>query len=153
MTIKYKITRTINLEKLSEDIRNDFQEESREFMKDLIVGTIESGHSPVEGKGKYKAYSKSYAERKKGGRRSPVNMTDTGKMLRSLKVRKTKKGLSFFFTSPIAKFHDLLGAGNSKIIRRLLPRGNERFSRKIMDALIGLAESSVKRMTRSYNKR
>ena len=40
---------------------------------------------------KFEGYSDDYADRKKGGRRSPVTLTDSGEMLHLLEFRKTGK--------------------------------------------------------------
>lgn len=87
-----------------------------------IIITILSGQSPVKGK-KFKRYSQQYADRAKDGQRQPVDMKVTGKMLDSLSVKRgpRKNSVSISLGSKIAKFHDKLGAGTSKVIRRLLP--------------------------------
>jgi len=89
---------------------------------DEINSTILSGQSPVKGK-RFKQYSEQYADREKDGSRTPVNMYVTGDMLNSLSVKGVNRGksVSISFASPIAVFHDKLGAGRSKVIRRLLP--------------------------------
>jgi hypothetical protein len=113
-----------------------WQFDTIKYLKREIPATIQSGNTPVQG-GKFKkTYSDSYkkqirAGRFPGKRLRPVNLTVTGKMLRSLKSRRTKSGISMFFSSGIAKYHDRLGAGKSRVIRRMLPRGNEEFIFKI----------------------
>lgn len=148
MTIKGKVTRKIDINKQLPRVHKRFNKDSKRFLKDLIQGTIQSGHSPVNGKGKFRPYSKTYADRKKGGRRSPVTMIDTGKMLASLKFRETRTGLTIWFSSKIAKFHDQFGAGKGRVIRRLLPRNGEKFTDDIMDALVGLARIATKQLRR-----
>jgi len=97
-----------------------------------ITGEILSGRSPVAGK-RWKQYSKDYANRYKDGSRKPVNMHLTGDMLKSLKIEKTRKAINIIFDSKIAVYHDQLGAGLSKVIRRLLPDPSkgERFNIRI----------------------
>lgn len=86
-----------------------------------IIITILNGQSPVKGK-RFQKYSKRYADKEKGGQLKPVNMHLSGDMLDSLELKKSGSGVSIEFKSSIAKFHDILGAGKSKVIRRLLPK-------------------------------
>jgi len=97
-----------------------------------ITGEILSGRSPVAGK-RWDPYSTDYANRFKDGSKKPVNMYLTGKMLKSLKIKKQKTAIAILFDSKIAVYHDRLGAGVSKVIRRLLPDPSkgERFNIKI----------------------
>ena len=113
-------------------------------LKNTIVKTIQSGMSPVEGFGRYQGYSKSYSEairegryRQYGKKLRPINLTLSGTMLRSIKSRQGKDNLTIYFSSPIAKYHDEMGAGKSKIIRRMLPsQPNEKFSKTIWTNII-----------------
>jgi hypothetical protein len=104
-------------------------------LKTEIVATIQKGLSPVQGRGRYTGYSESYKSqmgrgRYKTKRRRPVNLTLTGKMLRSIKSRQTNKGETIWFSDEKAAYHQL---GTKYIpIRRLLPEANEELSRVIM---------------------
>jgi len=84
-----------------------------------IVATIIDGKSPVKGK-TFPNYSPKYAKIK--GKIRPVDLFQTGELLRSIETR-IGNGFSVIirFKSKIAKFHDKLGAGKSKVIRRMLP--------------------------------
>jgi len=107
-----------------------------------IVATIFDGKSPVKGKSFVK-YSDSYSKIK--GKKRPVDMFLSGKMLKSIKTRITKNfGIRIFFTSPIAVFHDILGAGKSKVIRRLLPdpAKGETFKPNILKAIRDAAKKA-----------
>jgi len=114
-----------------------------------ITETILRGQSPVEGK-KFKQYSKKYADRFKGGDRRPVTMNQTGKMLASLEVKQIrgKPGILIQFKSKIAEYHDRLGAGRSKVIRRLLPRTRERFKANIRKVILDFLKRNVRKSTR-----
>lgn len=75
--------------------------------------------------------------------KSPVNMSVRGEMLKTLSSKATNDYTDIFFKSPIAKFHNDLGAGKSKVIRPLLPtKPGQRFSdlinRKLNDLLRSL---------------
>jgi hypothetical protein len=75
-----------------------------------------------------------------GKRIRPVNLKVTGKLLKSLSWELEGKFLILKFGNIIADYHNRLGAGKSKTIRRMLPtRRNEVFNRvidkKVRDAL------------------
>ena len=75
----------------------------------------------------------------------PVNLKLSGKMLNSLKSKIVKNGkIRLWFSDEKAKYHDKLGAGKSKVIRRLLPDNNEEFNRAIQRKIIDTAGEAVK---------
>lgn len=75
----------------------------------------------------------------------PVNLKLSGKMLNSLKSRIVKDGrIRLWFSDEKAKYHDKLGAGKSKVFRRLLPRGIEEFNRAIQLKINEAAGESVR---------
>lgn len=76
------------------------------------------------------SYSKTFGKGLGVGKlKSPVNMSVTNSMLNSLAAKATAYYTEIFFTSPIAKFHNDLGAGKSKVIRPLLPsKSGQRFT-------------------------
>jgi len=130
-----------------------FKEKTKVKLKQAIIDKIQGGESPVsketggtKGKGDWKKsnqYTKEYA-RQKGVSRSAVDMTVTGKMLRSLKFRLTKNGLVIWFSSSIAKYHNSMGAGKSRVIRRLLPtKKGERFTPDLMRLLRKILKSEI----------
>jgi hypothetical protein len=137
---------TEELEKAIKDIRNiNWNDVKRlgarkatERLKKDIVDTIQRGNSPVKGERRYVDYSDSYKAQiderfsethlKK---LRPVNLTLSGQMLRSIKGRVTDRGISIWFASPIAKYHNELGAGKSKVIRRMLPKDGEKFKTSV----------------------
>ena len=110
-----------------------------------ILDLISKGISPVAGKRKFKPYSKTYREAIERGyygdkRKTPVNMKLSGEMLDSLSLKANKESVTISFDDPVSEFHNDLGAGKSKVIRRLLPTNQgERFSKviddKVRDAL------------------
>ena len=99
-----------------------------------IKDHVKSGKSPVKGK-LFKQYSTSYANRKKGGQRKPVTMSDTGDMLKDLKVTATRSSFRILWDNKIADIHNRLGAGRSKVIRRLLPNSGESFAVGLMNKI------------------
>jgi len=116
-----------------------------ELLKDELKANYSIGESPVEGGGnqtgakqKFAKYSDSYKKQIKSGRFSefskritPVNLKLSGKMLNSLKDRSTAKGIVLWFTSPIAKYHNDLGAGKSKVIRKMVPDDGQKLRTSI----------------------
>ena len=131
------------------DLKQNIARADKSEIEAEIIETILRGKSPVEGK-KFEQYSEKYADRFKGGDRKPVTMNQIGKMLDSLKISQLrgKVGISIEFLSKIAAFHDILGAGKSKVIRRLLPRSNERFKSNIRKVIEKFFKRNIRKTTR-----
>ena len=115
--------------------------ELNEF-KNKVQDSIETGLSPVEGKGRFVNYSASYQGAIKKNRYKnynkklrPVNLTLSGDMMKSLYVEKTNEGFIIGFKNKLAYIHTVLGAGKSKVIRKLLPQEGEYFSNSITSFL------------------
>lgn len=92
-----------------------------------------------------------------GKQLSPVNLKLSGQMLNSLKVRKLGSGastrLEIIFEDEVATYHNKLGAGKSKTLRRLLPtETNERFNRRISRLTITLLTRSVSLTLKKFNR-
>lgn len=121
-----------------------------------IQKSIERGVSPVEGKGRFVDYSDSYKNQiggrfknaagdilrrksssmmeKLGKKVRPVNLTLSGRMMRTLYYKVKGSILEISFTSPIAAYHTIFGAGKRRVIRSLLPAfTGERLSRTVFD--------------------
>ena len=141
-TVEQKILK--NIDKQIQRSEKELYVKGAPLMKQEVDESIARGVSPVKGQGRFKDYSKSYKEQIRKGRFSkhqkrlrPVNLKLTGKMRKSLKARVTATGIVLFYSSPIAKYHNKLGAGKSKTIRRLLPvEQGEEFSRVITNKMI-----------------
>lgn len=164
MPVKIKKTRKRLIAlTIAERVKEPFKKNVKKFIKEEVVKSIERGVSPVEKGGKdpksssgqlrYKGYSDIYKKqmrtRYKNKKQRPVNLKLTGKLLRSIKAKYTKEGVRVWFTDKKAKYHDKLGAGKSKVIRRMIPHDGEKFnagiSRKIVNALKEAIKSSKKR--------
>lgn len=115
------------------------------LIENEIVFTIFNGQSPVLGE-RFKQYSKPYADIFKSGNLKPVNMFLTGEMLDSLTLTKAGSGILILFKSKIAAFHDKLGAGKSRVIRRLLPRVSEgeTFKSNILAVIRKIVKRAIK---------
>jgi hypothetical protein len=150
--VKINIKKSLALGTLIPDIAKEFtKDSSRAALKLVIREFINSGKSPVKGKS-FKKYSKDYAKLK--GKDAPVDMTVTGNMLNSLVVSQGSNGrsLRIYFRSVIAKYHDVMGAGVNKIIRRLLPtNAGERFKAAITKLIKALVNNSVDKAVKKQN--
>lgn len=121
-------------------------DEGAPMLEEMINNELDSGVSPVEGGGKFKSYSSSYKKKRSaaGLPNSPVQMIYSGEMRDSLTVTPRKKSISIYFSGlrnkELAIIHSLFGAGRSKVIRKLLPFGAERFKKTIRSVLSKLAK-------------
>lgn len=134
----------------------DSQRGSERLIEAAIRKDILRGVSPVKGK-RFKKYSDSYRKKIGAGKiqgksKSPVNMKLTGEMLRSLKAK--VRGIRTFrvvitFNDFKADIHNRLGAGKSKVKRRLLPtRSGEEFNDTITDKILRHLSKALDRITR-----
>ncbi len=95
----------------------------------MITKRTQSGKLPDGGK--MKAYAKSTKkDRNKRGRQTGfVDLTDTGKMFRSLDFRQTGFKNTLFFANKerekIASFHDTFGVGKKKVKRPFFAIGKK----------------------------
>lgn len=113
-----------------------------------IDASIGKGLSPVKGVARYDQYKPSYQASIKAGRQGagkrvrPVNLTKTGDLRKSQKVKEAKGKVSVEYRDYKAPFHN---EGTPNMARRpLLPtRQGEEFSRVITKFLKGLAIKSI----------
>jgi len=120
-----------NLEKVNPAISKSIAISAPQF----ILESIKKGVSPVAGFNRFKKYSQSYKNAIKKGyvkdkKQSPVNLTLSGKMLKSIKSRVTKTGVTVWFTDSKAEYHN---EGTENIPRRpMVPsQSGEKFNRNI----------------------
>lgn len=149
--MKAKIRSSLTLKTLLPDIRAAFvNDKVKKAIREEVIDTINSGISPVNGN-KFERYSEKYAKAK-GVSRNKVDMLVTGRMLRSLQIRKTKSSFFLYFTSKIAGYHNT--GGENLPERRLLPTKNgERFADKIQKLILRVAELAVKGSVNKQNRR
>jgi RNase P/RNase MRP subunit POP5 len=82
---------------------------------------------------------------KNGKKIRPVNLEVSGGLRRSLKKRITKNGVKLWFSSPLAKYHNEMGAGKPQVIRRLLPNfKGEQFANKIEKKIVEALYKALK---------
>lgn len=156
--VKAKITKNNNMERQIKRIQRRAVPEMSRFLKREIRESIERGVTPVAkvSPRRFTKYSDSYkdqinAGRYPGKRVRPVNLTLTGKMLRSLKVtfNKSKGSITTRIDSPLADIHNRLGAGASQTVRRLLPtEEGEQLSSAITKKLREIVNNAVKKVLR-----
>lgn len=137
------------------------------FLKQKILDFLIKGISPVAGFARFEKYSESYTEKiesvrkknkklKKQGTRSnsqfsgklksPVNLKLSGDLHSSLEVTQTERNKTVVrFKDFKAKFHNELGVGKKKILRRLLPTNSgEEFSKVIQREIVKKAKEALK---------
>jgi hypothetical protein len=155
MSWKTKVTKSLTLKTLIPDIKKEFFNSiGADLLEEEVRDTLKSGKTTVKGGGAWKQYNAEYADKEKGGRRKPVDMTGTGKMLDSLEVRPTKSSYVIRFKSIIADYHNRLGAGKSKVIRRLLPSNRgERFIPSIEKIISKLADVTGFKVAKKQNRK
>ena len=130
------------LNRLVPNIKNNFAKEGKREIVDIIVEKVVSGVSPVKGHGRYKDYSPGYAKTK--GRRSPVDLTVTGKMLNAMVAFQTRAGdLVIEIRSKIAQYHN--DKSKARVFRPILPTRNRTFTDDIMNKIIKILRKAVKK--------
>ena len=151
-----KIRIKTSYQNIVKDAKKQFKANRLKVLVDLIKELITKGISPVEGGGRFKRYSESYREQiskeygqaeKKNRQLSPVNMTLTGDMMKSLDIKDKGDQVFIEFDDPKAYFHNDAGAGKSKTIRRLLPnRDGERFSRNVQNRFVEIVKTIIAKL-------
>lgn len=140
--------------KFYDDFRDKAQNKIIDEIPPVILEELNAGNTPVQGGLYKKSYSDSYKKQIQkqwstifGKANQPVNLRLSGVLHESLKATKISQGVNFNFDDPIAKYHDKLGAGKSKVIRRMLPRTgeawNKRITKKFMDIFKSVMRSFV----------
>lgn len=155
--VKARIKKRIVIEKQIDNVQKRFAGSAKRPLRDEIHRAILSGVTPVEGVSprRFEKYSESYKKQIKENRVPgknrvrPVNLKATGKLLKSLKVIRRGKRLIALFQNELADIHNRLGAGKSKVVRRMLPtEDGEQLSRNIMKNLRGILAKVIKKTVR-----
>ena len=150
-----KIKAKINVKRDLNRAKEGFYKLVENTIVKAIKEFIQRGISPVKGQVRYDRYSESYREQIKDGKVksktkvSPVNLTQSGRMLDSLSATRNNRGVLIKFEDKKAQYHDIDGAGKIKAIRRLLPntggRDRENFNDRLIQNLKKLYERSIKK--------
>ena len=138
----------VNLDKLKKALpsaRLGFNADVKATLGAEIDKQISKGVSPVQGQARYGDYKPSYKASIKAGyqgtvkRVRPVNLTVTGDLRKSQKLKADKDKISVAYTDEKAKWHN---EGTAKMVRRpLLPTvPGEVFSRVITKFLLDKAK-------------
>jgi hypothetical protein len=139
-----------NLERITPKIKRN----TARFLKTEVVDFISRGISPVSAKKqKYEKYSKPYKTAIRKGRIegktkvSPANLTQSGSLLNSFKVKIFSGGIKLFFSNSKAVYHNN-PSENSKIPRRpMLPtEAGEKFNVNINNSLREVVIKSIKQI-------
>ena len=136
--------------------REHFGEEVKNKFAGELINSISKGVNPVNDRTvKYQQYSEGYKKQIKKkkidgkSKISPVTLHQTGALHKSLVMIDTEKGVRVYFTDEKAIFHNELGAGRSKVIRRLLPTGEgERFNSSLFNRIIKYLKDSLSKATK-----
>lgn len=142
-----KVRISHDFSKVLNAIKDDYVTVLSVSLKKKIIDLISKGISPVKGKGRFVRYSERYRDaikkgRHGGKRQRPVNLKLSGALHKSIKGRKTQKGLTIWFSDKKAEWHNK-GMG-SLPVRRLLPEGDEGLSRVIQKHVQDTLTSIVK---------
>jgi len=145
-------------------VRKDFSKRGPIKVKQAIIKDMIKGISPVNHGGKYKKYSDSYKQeiRDKRSKKirlasptksiSPVNLRLSGGMHNSLKSFMKGKVLVVQFKSFLADIHNRLGAGKSRVKRRLLPTNSgEKFNRNINKVILSELKKSIDKVAKTFS--
>lgn len=127
---------------MPKDIKKKFAKSMKKEIADEIIVDIIQGKSPVKGH-----TFKPYADIKYKGRKRPVDMFKSGKMLKSIKVKQDRLGrLLISFTNKVAKYHQ---EGTSRMPqRKLLPSKNEEFNIRLTKFIKKILNGAVKKVTK-----
>ena len=80
---------------------------------------------------------------------SPVTLTQTGALLKSLTMVNTEKGVRVYFTDEKAIYHNDLGVGKNKVKRRLLPTAEgERFNTSLFNRVVKYLRDALSKATK-----
>lgn len=150
-----KVTKNLkNLKMVLPTIKRTFNKGIKANLPDYIKDDIEAGVSPVRG-ARFQKYSQSYRDQIDsslsgfGKKKSPVNMKLSGQMLSTLTGKIIKGDVKIRISDKLADIHNRIGAGKSRVVRRLLPTNNgEEFNRnisgKIEDLLIKIVNNTIR---------
>lgn len=158
MPVKFnKSLKRLKVFKIIEEVKPRALKNIEKFIKDEILKTIRSGRSPVQ-KGadgvdrlRFPDYSDSYKKamgkgKLKDKKKRPVNLEHTGKLLKSIRSKRTREYVKVWFTDKKAKFHDKLGAGKKKVKRRMVPnpKKGEQFNAGIRKKIVNAVSMAIK---------
>lgn len=148
-----KIVRRLQALSLLETTREDFKKEIKDKFGNELLDLIEKGVNPVKESGnKYPKYSESYKAAIKAGRVpgkskiSPVDLKQTGALHNSLTIDISGHNPRVTFNDPKALYHNDIGVGKSKVVRRILPNhGGEEFTYRLFQKIIEALKSAIKK--------
>ena len=165
-TVNGKLVRSTS--SLVPEVRKEFRRIGPKSIRQKLLQNVRAGLSPVDGKGRFKKYSKGYRDeirrarskrmREANPKKRPTKVTLnlSGTLHRSLKLftsggfTETFK-LVFDWDNFLADIHNNLGAGKSKIVRRILPtKKGETFNESINDEILLKLNNAAKNVIRKF---
>lgn len=136
----------LDLSNVPADKRTQVKEEVGQYVLDEILSRVGNGESPVSGE-RFKQLSKKYADKMKGGNRTP-NLELEGDMLASLGYRRTSNGVAVGIMEksqrPKADGHNNFSGKSSLPQRRFIPAPDQNFKSDI--------ESGIQDIISSYEE-
>lgn len=159
-----RLLNTAQSQGLIKEVRKEFSKRGPIKIKQSIIQDMIKGISPVKGGGKYKKYSEGYKKeiRDRRSRKiksasptksiSPVNLRLSGALHKSLKSFTSGRFLVIQFKHFLADIHNRLGAGKSRVVRRLLPTENgEQFNRRINNVMLAELKKAVDSVAKRFS--
>lgn len=148
-----KIVKRLKALSLLETTREDFKKEIKDSFGKELLDLVEKGVNPVKKAGNaYAKYSDSYKEAIKAGRvpgkvpGARPNLRQTGELHNSLKIDISGPNPKVIFDDPKALYHNDIGVGKNKTVRRLLPNhGGEEFTLRLFQKIIEALKSAIKK--------
>jgi len=134
---------TLDLSDIPESQREQAKRDAGEFVVGEILRFVSSGNSPVANRGKFKRLDGDYADKAKGGNRTP-DLELKGDMLDALEARVTNDGIEvgIFESSQVPKAdgHNNFSGESSLPTRRFIPTKKEDFKRSIKEGVDDILE-------------
>jgi|GEM_PF-3705359 hypothetical protein len=138
-----KVKKKLFLKEMPKDIKKNFSVDLKKTIADEIVKVILGGKSPVRSAGTFEQYSDSYSKQK--GRKKPVDLLKSGKMLESIRVKQNKIGqLLIEFLDKKAPYHNY-GQGRVPERKMLPSKKGERFNVKLTKVINSILRLAVKK--------
>lgn len=133
----------LDLEDVPENRKEDAKEEVGQFLVDSIMENLDQGNSPVSGQS-FKKLSKKYAEKMKGGDRTP-NLELDGDLRAAIGHESSEDGIIIGVMDksqrPKADGHNNFSGKSNLPLRRFIPSEEEKFKKNILNGVDQIIET------------
>lgn len=133
-------------DQLKGEAKREALDEAASFLREAVIGYMDSQNSPVAGHGAFRKLSKDYAERKRKMGGSPVpDLELSGDLKQAIKVFSTGNRITIEVTGDQGGKADghCNHSGASKIpLRRFIPDSDESFKKPILDGIARIIKKS-----------